>query len=66
VRFGPRKVDLDLLLFGSETVEEPGLTVPHPRLAERRFALEPLHELDPELALPDGRRIGDLLQAGLE
>ena len=66
VRFGPRTVDLDLLLFGSETVEEPGLTVPHPRLAERRFALEPLHELDPELALPDGRRIGDLLQAGLE
>ncbi|HEX2505019.1 MAG TPA: 2-amino-4-hydroxy-6-hydroxymethyldihydropteridine diphosphokinase [Gaiellaceae bacterium] len=61
-RFGPRTVDLDLLLYGSRVVDEPSLTVPHPRLAERRFALEPLHELAPELALPDGRRIGDLLR----
>jgi 2-amino-4-hydroxy-6-hydroxymethyldihydropteridine diphosphokinase len=61
-RFGPRTVDLDLLLYGSRVVDEPGLTVPHPRLAERRFALEPLHELASELALPDGRRIGDLLR----
>ena len=41
-RFGPRTIDLDLLLYGDETIDEPGLTVPHPRLAERRFALEPL------------------------
>jgi 2-amino-4-hydroxy-6-hydroxymethyldihydropteridine diphosphokinase len=54
-------IDLDLLLYGDEVVEEPALTVPHPRLAERRFALEPLAELDPELALPDGRRVRDLL-----
>lgn len=60
-RFGPRVVDLDLLLYGERVVEEPGLTVPHPRLAERRFVLEPLHELDPELTLPDGRRVADLL-----
>jgi 2-amino-4-hydroxy-6-hydroxymethyldihydropteridine diphosphokinase len=60
-RFGPRTVDLDLLLYGSRVVAEPGLTVPHPRLAERAFALEPLVELDPELALPDGRRLGELL-----
>jgi 2-amino-4-hydroxy-6-hydroxymethyldihydropteridine diphosphokinase len=60
-RFGPRTVDLDLLLYGAETIAEPGLTVPHPRLAERRFVLEPLVELDPELALPDGRRVGELL-----
>ena len=59
-RFGPRTVDLDLLLYGDETVDEPGLTVPHPRLHERRFALEPLAELEPELALPDGRRVRDL------
>jgi 2-amino-4-hydroxy-6-hydroxymethyldihydropteridine diphosphokinase len=65
-RFGPRTIDLDLLLFGSETVDEPGLTVPHPRLAERRFALEPLHELDPELALPDGRRVKDLIAPEIE
>jgi len=60
-RFGPRVIDLDLLLYGDEVVDEPGLSVPHPRLAERRFALEPLDELDPELALPDGRRVRDLL-----
>ncbi len=63
-RFGPRTIDLDLLLYGQETIDEPGLTVPHPRLAERRFALEPLAELDSDLALPDGRRIRDLLEAG--
>ena len=60
-RWGPRPIDLDVLLYGDEVIDEPGLTVPHPRLAERRFALEPLHELAPDLALPDGRRIGDLL-----
>ncbi len=60
-RFGPRAVDLDLLLYGDEVVDEPGLTVPHPRLAERRFVLEPLHELEPALTLPDGRRVAELL-----
>ena len=60
-RFGPRTIDLDLLLYGEEEIDEPGLAVPHPRLAERRFALEPLHELEPDLTLPDGRRIADLL-----
>jgi len=63
-RYGPRTIDLDLLLFGDEVIDEPGLTVPHPRLAERRFALEPLAELDGELALPDGRRVRDLLREG--
>jgi 2-amino-4-hydroxy-6-hydroxymethyldihydropteridine diphosphokinase len=60
-RWGPRVIDLDLLLFGEETIDEPGLTVPHPRLADRRFVLEPLCELAPELRLPDGRRVVDLL-----
>lgn len=60
-RFGPRTVDLDLLLYGDATIEEPGLSVPHPRLGERRFVLEPLAELDPALALPDGRKVVDLL-----
>jgi 2-amino-4-hydroxy-6-hydroxymethyldihydropteridine diphosphokinase len=60
-RWGPRTIDLDLLLYGDETIDEPGLTVPHPRLAERRFVLEPLHELDPGLTLPDGRAVKDLL-----
>ena len=51
-RWGPRTIDLDLLVHGSEVVAEPGLRVPHPRLAERRFALEPLAELDPGLVVP--------------
>jgi 2-amino-4-hydroxy-6-hydroxymethyldihydropteridine diphosphokinase len=62
-RFGPRTIDLDLLLYGDETVAEPGLEVPHPRLAERRFALEPLHELDPNLVIPGRGRVSDLLSA---
>jgi 2-amino-4-hydroxy-6-hydroxymethyldihydropteridine diphosphokinase len=51
-RFGPRTIDLDLLVYGNETIDEAGLTVPHPRLAERRFALEPLAELAPDLEIP--------------
>ncbi len=51
-RYGPRTIDLDLLLYGHEIVDEPGLRVPHPRLAERRFVLEPLAELDPGLVVP--------------
>jgi 2-amino-4-hydroxy-6-hydroxymethyldihydropteridine diphosphokinase len=65
-RWGPRTIDLDLLLYGDEVIDEPGLTVPHPRLAERRFVLEPLHELAPDLVLPDGRRIKDLLALKVE
>jgi 2-amino-4-hydroxy-6-hydroxymethyldihydropteridine diphosphokinase len=64
-RWGQRTLDLDLLLYGDETIDEPGLTVPHPRLAERRFVLEPLHELDPYLVLPDGSRIADFLRGTL-
>jgi 2-amino-4-hydroxy-6-hydroxymethyldihydropteridine diphosphokinase len=63
VRYGPRTCDLDILLAGHELADEPGLTVPHPRLAERRFALEPLVELDPGLSLPDGRLLSALLEA---
>ena len=63
-RWGPRTIDLDLLLYGDETIDEPGLTVPHPRLHERRFALEPLVDLDPELAIPGRGRVIDVL-AGL-
>ncbi len=65
-RFGPRTIDLDLLLYGDHVLDEPGLTVPHPRLTERRFVLEPLHELDPGLRLPDGRAVRDLLGSPLQ
>jgi 2-amino-4-hydroxy-6-hydroxymethyldihydropteridine diphosphokinase len=62
---GPRTIDLDLLLYGEETIDEPGLQVPHPRLHERRFVLEPLFELDPELVIP-GRGPVSALLAELE
>jgi 2-amino-4-hydroxy-6-hydroxymethyldihydropteridine diphosphokinase len=65
-RWGPRVIDLDLLLFGEEAIDEPGLTVPHPRLADRRFVLEPLCELNEDLALPDGTRVRDLLASQIE
>ena len=61
--YGPRTIDLDLLLYGEDEVDEPGLAVPHPRLHERAFALEPLVELDPELVLPGRGRVADLLTA---
>src|SRR5207302_3829580 len=51
-RYGPRTIDLDLLLYGDEQLDEPGLVVPHPRLHERAFVLEPLAELAPDLVVP--------------
>jgi 2-amino-4-hydroxy-6-hydroxymethyldihydropteridine diphosphokinase len=62
---GPRTIDLDLLLYGDRVVAEPGLQVPHPRLAERRFALEPLGDLDPELVIPGAGPLSAVL-SGLE
>ncbi len=58
---GPRTLDLDLLLYGDATIDEPGLEVPHPRLHERRFVLEPLAELDPGLVVPGQGEVQDLL-----
>jgi 2-amino-4-hydroxy-6-hydroxymethyldihydropteridine diphosphokinase len=60
-RFGPRTIDLDLLVYGDAVVDEPGLTVPHPRLHERRFALEPLADLAPDLVVPGRGPISALL-----
>jgi len=60
-RFGPRTIDLDLVLYGDEVIDEPGLTVPHPRLHERRFVLEPLAELDPGLTVPEKGSVQALL-----
>jgi 2-amino-4-hydroxy-6-hydroxymethyldihydropteridine diphosphokinase len=65
-RWGPRTIDLDLLLYGQGTIDEPGLSVPHPRLAERRFVLEPLCELAPDLILPNGGAVRDLLATQVE
>ncbi len=63
-RWGPRRIDLDLLLYGEEVVDEPGLAVPHPHLHERRFALEPLAELAPDAVVP-GRGTAAALLAAL-
>ncbi len=60
-RWGARTLDLDLLLFANLELHHPRLTVPHPGMTERDFVLVPLHELAPELSLPDGRTIGALL-----
>ncbi len=64
-RYGPRTIDLDLLLYGAEEVDEPGLTVPHPHLHERIFVLEPLAELDAVLVVPGRGDVVSLL-AGLQ
>jgi 2-amino-4-hydroxy-6-hydroxymethyldihydropteridine diphosphokinase len=60
-RFGPRTIDLDLLVYGEQVIDEPGLKVPHPRLHERRFALEPLADLAPDLVIPGRGAISALL-----
>ena len=62
-RWGPRTIDLDLLVHGAAVVDEPGLTVPHPRLHERSFVLEPLAELAPSLNVPGKGTVSSLLAA---
>ena len=62
-RWGPRTVDLDLLAYADRVVNEPGLRIPHPRVHERLFALEPLAELDPDLEIPGRGRVSELLAA---
>ena len=51
-RWGPREVDVDLLLYGDETITDPDLVVPHPRMTERRFVMEPAAEIAPEVVHP--------------
>ena len=63
-RWGPREIDIDILLFGDEVVEEEGLTVPHPELAKRAFVLAPLAEIAAELLHPTlGQSIVELAAA---
>jgi len=62
-RYRSRPIDLDILLYGDEVIGEPGLEVPHPRMTERRFVLEPLAELCPEHEVPGtGRTVSALLE----
>jgi 2-amino-4-hydroxy-6-hydroxymethyldihydropteridine diphosphokinase len=60
-RWGPRTLDLDILLFGNRLIDEPRLKVPHYQMQERAFVLYPLAELAPGLTFADGRRLDDLL-----
>jgi 2-amino-4-hydroxy-6-hydroxymethyldihydropteridine diphosphokinase len=60
-RHSPRPIDVDLLLLGDLEYTSDRLTLPHAEVTSRRFVLEPLLELDPELALPDGRKLADAL-----
>jgi 2-amino-4-hydroxy-6-hydroxymethyldihydropteridine diphosphokinase len=62
-RHGPRQIDVDVLLLGDVVHGSERLTLPHPDLAERRFVLEPLLELDPQLSLPDGTVLAERLPA---
>jgi 2-amino-4-hydroxy-6-hydroxymethyldihydropteridine diphosphokinase len=61
---GPRVIDIDILLFGAQTINTPQLTVPHPAMTERRFVLEPLAEIAPEVVHPTTKKtIRELLRA---
>jgi 2-amino-4-hydroxy-6-hydroxymethyldihydropteridine diphosphokinase len=62
-RHAPRPVDIDLLLLGDVELRTERLTLPHPEVGSRRFVLAPLLELDPELALPDGAKLSEALDA---
>ena len=64
-RWGPRTLDIDILTYGGETIDEPGLQVPHPRIAERAFVLAPLAEIAPGMMI-GGRSVADLLEAVMD
>ena len=61
--WGPRTLDLDLIVYGDEVSDSPGLTLPHPRARERAFVLAPWHDADPDAELPGQGRVADLLKA---
>ena len=62
-RWGPRMLDLDLLLYGDEVIDEPGLKVPHPHLHERAFVLLPLREIAPDAVIPGNGRVREAAAA---
>ena len=61
-KWGPRTIDVDLLLYGSRTLKTASLSVPHPRMWERHFVLRPLADLAPDTVAPDGSPISRLLE----
>ena len=65
-RWGERIIDIDILLYGDETIDEPDLQIPHPQMLVRQFVLVPLAEIAPDLILPDGRRAAEAAAAGAQ
>jgi 2-amino-4-hydroxy-6-hydroxymethyldihydropteridine diphosphokinase len=61
LRWGPRTLDIDIIVFGSERSDDPELTLPHPRAHERAFVLAPWHDVDPDAALPGHGPVAELL-----
>jgi len=61
-KWGPRTIDIDLLLYGSAVIQDPELTVPHPYMCQRAFVMVPLLELNPHLTLPDGQPLEPVLR----
>jgi 2-amino-4-hydroxy-6-hydroxymethyldihydropteridine diphosphokinase len=66
LRWGPRSLDVDILLYGEEIIQTDRLAVPHPEMTRRRFVIEPLLEIAPDLVLPDGRPVRDVLETVLD
>ena len=62
-RWGPRRLDCDILLYGNRRIDNATLSVPHPRMTERAFVLLPLAEIDAELSIPGQGRLADLIAA---
>ena len=62
-RWGPRTLDVDVVVYGTEVSDDPGLTLPHPRAHERAFVLAPWHDVDPGAVIPGRGRVADLLAA---
>ena len=62
VRWGPRTLDLDILLYGSRMINTKKLTIPHPEMKIRNFVLTPLADIEPDLVLPDGSILSSLLE----
>ena len=60
-RWGPRTLDLDIILYGDQVIDLPRLTVPHYGMKQREFVIYPLYEIAPELCLPDGTKLSDLI-----
>ncbi|MGA8455436.1 MAG: 2-amino-4-hydroxy-6-hydroxymethyldihydropteridine diphosphokinase [Streptosporangiaceae bacterium] len=62
-RWGPRRIDVDVIVYGTEVSDDPELTLPHPRAHERAFVLAPWHDVDPGAVIPGRGRVADLLAA---